>query len=374
MKVLNKELYAKLRDVFGDVSVINPGVPADISFDYQPSIGESTHVRWWVPDGGQKGEQYAVRCPYCGDHGKHLYISHTSYMVPSVPMGQAVPGKLIANCFHGCLKDHPERLAEIDRKLTISGGAFVTYKEIQEDSQSPEYSTAATVKGIQSWCPGYEDFSTAPQQVLDYVQERGYTPEYLKRWMVGWSVIQSTASGRMLNNGEPFLVIPIIQNRQLRGYQARACRSKEDCEKRGLMRWYIHPGCRKSSVIFNIDSASKYPICVLTEGVFGVFRIGPCGVATFGPAPSAYQEKLLASRWSKGALIWIPDTLVSKGLNPIEKAKGIVERYNRDRVFAHGAHIVTIPAKDPDEMSSDDLWAEITKQTGNLLTSKIWGS
>ena len=103
-----------------------------------------------------------------------------------------------------------------------------------------------------------------------------------------------------------------------------------------------------------------------------MFRIGACGIATFGPAPSAYQEKLMASRWSKGALIWLPDTLVSKGLNPVEKARSIVSRYNRDKIFAHGAHVVVIPAKDPDEMPQDALWKEIIKQTGDLLINKIW--
>ena len=181
----------------------------------------------------------------------------------------------------------------------------------------------------------------------------------------------SSSSNMWLNNGEPFLIIPIVQNGNLRGFQARAIGTKEELERRGMLRWYIHPGLRKTSVIYNIDKASSYPICVLTEGVFGVLRIGACGIATFGHTPSTYQQKLMSSRWSKGALVWLPDTNISKDLNPIEIAHTMAAKFNNQGVFAMGAHVVTLPAKDPDELPTEKIWEEIGRQTGDLF-NKIW--
>ena len=66
-----------------------------------------------------------------------------------------------------------------------------------------------------------------------------------------------------------------------------------------------------------------------------------------------------------------PDTNVSKDLDPIKIAKDMAEKFNSQGVFALGAHVVQIPAKDPDEMPTDQLWQTIYQQTGDLF-NKIW--
>lgn len=372
MKPLNPVLYDRLTKIFGGVSIINQGTPAAIKFEYTPIIGQQQEVRWWVPEGAEKGEQYAVKCPFCKDKGRHLYISHTSYMIPSNPRvsGTLKPGPLLANCFHGCLYNNPERLKQIADKISDSTAAAVSYPtEAQEEPQ--RYSDEVSVAGIRSWCHTYETLDTAPELVLKYIHQRGYSVEYLKEFNIGWGPVKSVNTGTWLNSGEPFLIIPIVQNGSLRGFQARAIGTKEELERRGMLRWYIHPGLRKTSVLYNIDKAARYPICVLTEGVFGVLRIGPCGIATFGHTPSQYQQKLMASRWSSGALIWLPDTNVSKDLNPIDIANTMAAKFNSQNVFAMGAHVVVIPAKDPDEMDTQTLWSTIAKQTGDLF-NKLW--
>jgi hypothetical protein len=373
-KPLNPELHARLSHIFGGVSIINQGVPASIRFEYTPIIGQQQEVRWWIPEDAEKGEQYAVKCPFCRDKGRHLYISHTSFMIPANPRVSGIikPGPLLANCFHGCLNNHPERLKQISDKISDIHAAAINYPT-EAPEERVQYSDDLSVSGIRSWCHSYSTLDTAPEMVLKYIEQRGYTKEYLSSFMIGWGPVKSTNTGTWLNNGEPFLIIPIAQNGILRGFQARAIGTKDELERRGMLRWYIHPGLRKTSVLYNIDRASNYPICVLTEGVFGVLRIGPCGIATFGHTPSSYQQKLMSSRWSRGALVWLPDTNISKDLNPIQIAREIAEKWNSQNVFALGAHVVTLPAKDPDELPTADIWAEIGKQTGNLF-QKIWKS
>lgn len=372
MKPLNPVLYDRLTKIFGGVSIINQGTPAAIKFEYTPIIGQQQEVRWWIPEDAEKGEQYAVKCPFCKDKGRHLYISHTSFMVPVNPRvsGEVKPGPLLANCFHGCLFNHPERLRQIADKISDIKAAAISYPT-QAPEDRPIYSDELSVAGIRSWCHSYDTLDTAPDIVLRYIHDRGYTPEYLKSYHIGWGPVKSSSSDMWLNNGEPFLIIPISQNGNLRGFQARAIGSKEELERRGMLRWYIHPGLRKTSVLYNIDKASNYPICVLTEGVFGVMRIGPCGIATFGHTPSVYQQKLMASRWSKGALVWLPDTNVSKDLDPIKIAREMSDKFNSQGMFAMGAHVVVLPAKDPDEMPTDKLWETIGNQTGDLF-NKLW--
>lgn len=372
LKPINPVLYERLKSIFGGVSIIKQGVPASIKFEYTPIIGQQQEVRWWVPEGAENGEQYAVKCPFCKDKGRHLYISHTSFMIPANPRvsGNIKPGPLLANCFHGCLYNHPERLQQIASKISDIKASAISYPTESSDSVST-YSDEVSVAGIRSWCHTYETLDNAPDMVLKYVHQRGYTPGYLKEFNIGWGPVRSANTGTWLNNGEPFLIIPVIQNNHLRGFQARAIGTKEELERRGMLRWYIHPGMRKTSVLYNIDRASNYPICVLTEGVFGVLRIGPCGIATFGHTPSTYQQKLMASRWSSGALVWLPDTQKSKDLDPIKIARDMANKFNNDRVFALGAHVVVIDAKDPDETTTEIIWNTIARNTGDLF-NKIW--
>lgn len=374
VKPLNPVLYDRLKSIFGGVSIVSQGTPADIRFEYTPIIGQQQEVRWWVPEDSEKGEQYAVKCPFCRDKGRHLYISHTSFLIPSNPRvsGIVKPGPLLANCFHGCLYNRPDRLKQIADKISNIQASAINYPT-EAPEEKAVYSDEMSLAGIRSWCHSYETLDTAPPLVLKYIEQRGYTVDYLKSFNVGWGPVMSSSNKMWLNNGEPFLIIPIVQNGNLRGFQARAVGTKEELEKRGMLRWYIHPGLRKTSVLYNIDRASTYPIVVLTEGVFGVFRIGSCGVATFGHTPSSYQQRLMSSRWSKGALVWLPDTNISKDLNPIDIAKSMSDKFNSQNVFAMGAHVVVLPAKDPDEMSTEDVWREIGKQTGNLF-DKIWST
>ena len=79
----------------------------------------------------------------------------------------------------------------------------------------------------------------------------------------------------------------------------------------------------------------------------------------------------MASRWSKGALVWLPDTNVSKDLDPIKIAREMSDKFNSQGMFAMGAHVVVLPTKDPDEMPTDKLWETIGNQTGDLF-NKIW--
>lgn len=300
--LLNPVLFDRLKAIFGGVSIIKQGIPAAIKFEYTPIIGQQQEVRWWVPEDAEKGEQYAVRCPFCKDKGRHLYISHTSYLVPNNPRVSGIikPGPLRANCFHGCFYNRPDRLKQLADKISdIKAAAIVYPTEVQDDG--PNYSSELSLAGIRSWCHSYDTLDSAPEKVLKYINQRGYTVEYLKSFNIGWGPVKASSSDMWLNNADPFLIIPIVQNGNLRGFQARAIGTKEELEMQGKLRWYIHPGMRKTSVLFNADMASTFPVCVLTEGVFGVLRIGPCGIATFGHTPSAYQQKLMASRWSKGA-------------------------------------------------------------------------
>ena len=69
--------------------------------------------------------------------------------------------------------------------------------------------------------------------------------------------------------------------------------------------------------------------------------------------------------------MWLPDTNISKDLNPIEIANTMAAKFNNQGVFAMGAHVVTLPAKDPDELPTEKVWEEIGRQTGDLF-NRIW--
>ena len=109
--VLNPTLYARLKSLFGDVGIANGGRAAVLQYTFPPTLSGSVKVSWRVRTGyADGGEQYNVRCPYCGDRSKHLSISHMSYCTPEVPNYVAESAGLIANCCHGCLQNLPDRV------------------------------------------------------------------------------------------------------------------------------------------------------------------------------------------------------------------------------------------------------------------------
>lgn len=85
---------------------------------------------------------------------------------------------------------------------------------------------------------------------------------------------------------------------------------------------------------------------------------------------SAYQEKLIATYWKNGKVVFLPDINDPDSVaNALEKASD----WNNRKLFAEGAHVVQLPSDDPGHFNRGDIWNCIKKQIPSLSESMIKG-
>lgn len=370
--MLNQKLYDCLLALFGDVVVINEGQQADITADPR-RVG-----KWDIEDKSDHGEQYAVNCPFCpgGDANHHLYISYLSFAVPVIDGIKMQMGKLRAQCFrNGCLrnKDNRDSLRRrIGLKMAAMSDDGETWASISSgvDTTDTEnklnVSPDLTLEGIRTWVPDYQPVGDdTPDEILEYLDSRRITWEDVQWLYIGWGPVQSPVSKRYLNDRHPWIIFPIINNGKLVGVQAR-CLPKYLTE--GGIKYWTHPGCRKRTVLFNLDQARSTGVAVVCEGVFDVAAVGKPGVCLFGHTPSRVQTTMLST--FRQGVIWLPDT----DLDCIKEAKVYADRLNLSGTFPLGAHVVTLPAKDAGEMTRAEIWKTILTQVPQTMAEYLYKS
>ena len=375
--MLNELLYNALVNVYKDVHVSNEGQHATIT-----PVG-SSWSDWTVLQEDEHGEQYIINCPFCKDTKKHLYISYLSYLRPFLNGMPLRIGALRAHCFrNNCLKD-PDNVFELGRQIGF-GMALVgdglqhccdfNCDEPSEDS-TPRYqlSSELSLDGLKTWIPDWNVIdSNTDTVIMEYLQARRVTADDIRWLNIGWGPIRSPRSHRYLNNGLPFVLFPIVNNKKLVGVQAR-CPDKYMTEDQP--KYYFHPGCRKQTILFNLDEARNFGVAVVSEGIFDVLSIGKPGVCCFGHTPSVAQMRLLET--FENGVIFLPDTDVRPDLNTINIAKNCAQKLQLKHQFNMGVHVVVLPRKDAGELTRQQVWQTILNQVPNemqdFLLAKVVG-
>lgn len=376
--MLNKRLYAALKAVFGKVSIENEGIRARIERDY--TTGYSTS--WRLSDGADHGEQYRVNCPFCHnkngqkDTKQHLYISYLSYARPTCDGQELASAGLLAHCFRANCVSNTDNRAQLEAMLYTgfccvdSGEDYAVQAGVIGGADEPPtytVSDSVSLAGIQTWVPDFHWCSEGTHpDIAEYLSQRGVTSAMIDRFGIGWGEVRTPRTSRLLNNGAPWVVVPVVQDGKLAGVQAR-CPDK--FVGADAIRYWIHPGMRKRSVVYNIDSARRLGLAVVCEGVFDVFKVGSTGVCCFGHTPSTVQLSML-STMDRG-LIWLPDNENRADIDTFGEAAAIAAQWNAERRFPLGVHVVRLPAKDAGEMSRQDVWATILSSVPEPMAQYI---
>ena len=91
-----------------------------------------------------------------------------------------------------------------------------------------------------------------------------------------------------------------------------------------------------------------------------------------GP-PSVVQRRLIEGT-GKCAIL-LPDTDTHADLDTIARARQLALDWSSADLFAHGAHVVVLPAKDAGEMDRQSIWTAILSQvdgpTREYLLSEV---
>lgn len=354
--MLNEPLFRALNEVFGgNVKVVSEGQEATISVpeiktSVQRCLASKGQIR---PKLEQGGEQYAVPCPFCNDHGQHLYISHVYMQKVDCGQFKSYVHCCPIICFRKNCMEKTENRKELYRLISRKFGAHADQTlKVQSTTNAKTY-----WDNLKVTMPLSIPLLDSAEWLLDVIRGRGLDPKRV-------SDVYGCRVGLVPIYREwPVFIFPVYHNSTLRMWQARFSGKSEMLKLpngKKLPKYFTAAGMKKSKCLYNIDVAAFKRDVILTEGIFDVMKAGPNAVAMFGKVPSTYQEQLLVSYWGTGRLIWMPDM---DDPDALPKAEEKVREYNERKLFKGGAHVVKLPSGDPGDYSEESICSLIQEQT-----------
>ena len=366
--MLNRQLYEKLKSVFGSVDVENENQKPKLKLLHKPKdFGGS--LREWEFDNsyqGASGETFRVNCPICGDKKKHCYISALSFTEPVVNGRHLSQAPLLINCFRrDCFKGKPEVRQELANKITngellsldieeevsVFGGTSSLFSDIHDDRD----------ENLLIWQPDYHPITRdAPSEVLDYIAKRGIREEDIAALKIGYGKCWNYKKQSFIGNNN-WILFPIIDQAGLRGFQSRQIFSD------GQLKYFFDSRTPKKMCLYNRARASRFNIVAIAEGVVDALHIGKCGMAFFGKEPSKAQVKLLQQDGAK-MVLYIPDQkkhFTEEGvcdLDPEKLADTHVAKWNKDHLFEWGAYRIRLSKDDAGECTMTEIWSCVLEQ------------
>ena len=136
---------------------------------------------------------------------------------------------------------------------------------------------------------------------LPFMIKRGITMDDVRMFGLFWC-----DSGRYRNR----IVFPVWENQRLLYWQARAMWEKTEVAPGSRYIKALNPpsvpgAVVSSDVLFNLDTARRFPRVAITEGPIDAIHVGPSAVCTFGKQISNTQVKRLIDAGVKAVdLIW----------------------------------------------------------------------
>jgi hypothetical protein len=335
-QVLNKQLYLSCVQIFnGRVKIQNKGESQQRQLGYDIKTNtHKAHVRY-------SGEYYIVSCPFCNDTRYRLYINHRFGV--SDEFGRTEIH--LAHCFNeDCLADYRNR----EKLHDLVKGHF-TFEPIVKKGKELVVSDFVT-----NW-PGEVvrvDKLPLNHDARSYLLSRGFDPVRIGTY---YNVHFCHLTDRWLCKNR--LIIPIYQNKRMRGWQARYVGELDWKDPNTPPKYYTCPGTPRSQLLYNAGNASSYCTGIITEGVTDVWSVGPMSVCTLGASMTDKQQSMFISSFKDHAGVLLYD--------PEEMEKDATKRLISNMIgkFKNGFAAVTLPdGVDPGSLERDTLRSYIVEK------------
>jgi hypothetical protein len=292
--VLNPTLYQRCVALFNKVTIRAPGETQvrKLTVDLVTSRKQPVII--------QKGEYYAVCCPFCGDTRFRCNINHR-YGTPD-EFGRKQTH--LAYCFNGgCPLSERDPAAYKKLEQMLCGSELIDLSKARLAQGSKPQKIVPM-----NW-PGKViriDKLPADHEVNVYLQSRGFDHEVIGRF---YNVHWCTESHQRICINR--MIIPIYHEKKMVGWQARAAYDT-DWKASHFPKYYTAKNTPKSSVLYNLANASKYKVGVIVEGVTDVWKLGPQAVCTLGASMTTAQQNLFIRHFKDygGILLYDPDIRV----------------------------------------------------------------
>jgi hypothetical protein len=279
---------------------------------------EDYQIPWWPPGSKNVGKNYiGIRCPFCDDSSNHggFNIEESFY-----------------TCHH--CKSHwlPKVIAALTKTNLHEAGKIIKKYSSGKDVVVKRRKSESVSKIIYP-----PDTGPLTEKAKQYLISRNFDPGYLA---AEWGLLSTGNLG-------PYkfrILAPIHFKGRLVSYQCRDITGKSNTP---------YMGCQiEQSVIFlkhtlyGFDKAVIKKRCVVVEGLFDVFRLGPGAVGTFGIGFMSQQVLMLARNFDQIFIMYDSEDQAQEQADKLYYL--LVNGFNKK------VEILTLPSGDPGELSDDD--------------------
>jgi hypothetical protein len=331
--ILNPTLFQALQARFGQVRVTNAG-----QHRVARRVPDPMRPGRFKTQAAQRGEQYAVACPFCNDHKPRLYVS---YMYGQKDSTTGKPNYSLWYCQNE--KCH-ESVANRRLFRGMTAVPLGRRRHAAAGSSSPPPSPEPT--GPITLPEGLIPIDALPptHPAPAYLLRRGFDLSCLRRTWGDISFCDSCLSSRPVATNR--IVIPIYRPAQmfapaadeepdlvLGGWQARSIPGMEPLAGADA-KYLFAEGMQKSELLYGLELAvtTQGPVYVV-EGPTDCWRIGPGSVAIFGKTLSMTQKLLLVHHFAGRPMIVLLDPDARESAQQIRQeltmARGCTDADNR---------------------------------------------
>lgn len=294
--VISPRLFSRLKEKFGDVAVHEEDVEPDVTLDRSVLSGRSDRPTLRV----EGGEYYLLRCPFCDDHKKRLWVS---CMLGAERYGQKMAFAAVCyneNCL-GVGKNFGEFWKALfrpgeEQTFTVRPG-----RKITEEERKPR---------LPEQCLPLRE-APLDHPAVQYLRRRGYDQvRDFAKFLDRWNPLFCLESNRWpLAEGR--LIIPITFEGKFKGWQARSLQPE------AKIKYYTMPGMKKSRLLYNGDAAFLRRQFAAVEGPLDVWGFGVESAAVLGKSISPAQLQLIVD--AEPEVLYL---IFDPAQSPKEKLKG----------------------------------------------------
>ena len=292
------------------------------------------------------GDELRVSCPFCDNGGKKykMWVNPFKYngIYHCWSCDKAGSVKNLLGTSDFVVQKKQEKVP--DTFETPSPGTVIDIAEVSKDNDAYKYLTST--------------------------RERTFDPKYLTDTFG----VKYCSKGRKFKlrstefNTANSLVFPIWMNGDVAGWQARLiydpdklddtfCAAlgfpKEDGKWNRPPKYFTNPGIKKTQILYNFDLARRYPMVVLTEGVFDVFAVGPSAVAALGKDYHDNQISLIKTYWDHAIILLDPEDKTAKARRRLVKELSGTIKVTEVNLKYYS---------DPGSAPTEEIWRQIHSQ------------
>jgi hypothetical protein len=278
--MLNLQLYNALRTLYGNVSVLQSGNRGDYVKQYSTKVVNGVsreRVQYVVSAGGNYGETYQLRCPFCGDHKPRMYIRYIFGIRDEKTKTRNI---FTWKCYNEECQQYIDNCIQLLEDVDLVSGANGLLSDSIEQGviqNVPIADRDIIIRPMPGDCVRLTEIDESSEfyPAVKYLRdERRYSLEVLDQ-NYGVRVISQHYGDKRVQGR---ILTPFIRCGYRIGWNARAVPgfSENNAEK------YVNSSGGLSGVCYGLLGAIATKVVIIVEGVTDKWAVGQNGVAVLG--------------------------------------------------------------------------------------------